>query len=119
MGKIGLSQSIPTPISIENGGTNARNRQTGFFNLAYIGGEPVKSGEDTAVNWANLGNGIAYYHSTQLNGQPGEYGMLINITIYTLVFQIFLTGPSIWHRYGATHLDDINMPEFVQIAFVK
>lgn len=78
-------------LSVERGGTGGATRKAGFENLAYLGESPIKTtATDTTANWNTQGTGYAWYATAgQLNNQPSTWGILINFTYGSEVFQIW------------------------------
>lgn len=60
-------------------------------NLTFIGTNPIAStANDTTANWAAQGTGHAFYSTNgYLNGQPSQYGVLVNFVYANEVFQLF------------------------------
>ncbi len=69
--------------------------------VAYLGTNPITSTtDDTTANWVALGTGYAWYSiADQLNNQPSQYGMLINIVKNPEVTQIWKS-----HASGAMYI---------------
>lgn len=60
--------------------------------MRYLGANPITApANDTRDNWSALGSGYAYYSQAgALNGQPAQYGILVNYVSGTNVTQWFL-----------------------------
>ena len=89
---------LPT-ISIEKGGTGATNAASARNKLVGIGYNPgsVIGENDLPANWKALGMGVAYISDgtlTSVNGQPTEYGYILNGVYGNLVTQT-------WFSYGS------------------
>lgn len=91
-------------IPISKGGTGSTTRSEAFYNLSYIGDNPITSTtDDTCDNWRTLGNGFCFFSEAGcLNNQPSQWGMLINYTYASEVFQIWHTQPNgnVFYRGG-------------------
>lgn len=79
-------------------------------NLTYKGSNLLSTTDDIMENWADMGNlATVYYSQTEkLNGQPAQYGYLLNITAgsgSTQVHQLWSQQPngSLFHRGGNTN----------------
>lgn len=78
-------------------------------NLTYKGSNLLSTTDDTTENWANMGNiATVYYNQTdKLNGQPSQYGYLLNLTVgpgSTQVHHLWAeqANGSLFHRGGNT-----------------
>lgn len=78
-------------------------------NLTYRGQNILSTTDDTSANWVNMGNlATVYYNQTdKINGQPAQYGYLLNITAgpnSTQVHHLWAQQPngSLFHRGGNT-----------------
>lgn len=60
--------------------------------MRYLGANPITApANDTRDNWSALGSGYAYYSQAgALNGQPAQYGILVNYVSGINVTQWFL-----------------------------
>lgn len=94
-------QASPRPgvtgtLPVSHGGTGANTRASAMLNLAFLGGNITGgTANDTREFWQDKGTGYAYFSSTgMLNGQPGQYGYLINIVYGYDVRQLWLTQSS-------------------------
>lgn len=97
----GINIESLTPVFDTGWLFNGAGRQK----LNYIGTNPITStADDTPVNWAALGTGVAYFNgSGKLNNQPTTYGFVENIVAGNLVYQTFYSmngNSSVWHRSG-------------------
>lgn len=79
-------------------------------NLTYKGSNLLSPTDDTMENWANMGNlATVYYNQTEkLNGQPAQYGYLLNLTAgpgSTQVHHIWAeqANGNLFHRGGNTN----------------
>ena len=104
-------------------------------NLTYKGSNLLSTSKDTVPNWANLGNlGVVYYNQDgKINGQPYQYGYLLNVTAgpgSTQVHQLWMTQRhgSLYHRGGNEAsgfdewdkiLDSSNYTDYVSKKAVK
>ena len=68
-------------LPISRGGTGSGDRKTALNNLLSIASNPTTTSTDTTDYWGStLGSGVYWYGQTGLlNGQPSQYGFLINI----------------------------------------
>lgn len=97
-------------------------------NLSYRGANLISSTtNDTTANWVSQGNLATTYYNTsgQLNGQPGAYGFVVNVTNDAQqVHQLWMTQKqgNICHRGGnvndglgdwRTMLDSFNYTNYV------
>lgn len=82
--------------AIYEGGTGAADRASGIYNLLYIGDNPITStGNDTVANWIAKGNGYCFYSTANMiTDQPSQYGILINYTYGSEVFQLWHCQPT-------------------------
>ncbi len=82
---------LSSPLQVNTGGTGARNRKDAMRSLSYLGGNITGgTGNDTGAFWSDQGSGFAWFSATgQLNGQPSQYGFLINIVDGKEVHQEF------------------------------
>ena len=78
-------------------------------NLTFRGQNILSQNDDTTETWATIGNlATAYYNQTEkINGQPSQYGYLLNMTSgegSTQVHQLWMQQPngSLFHRGGNT-----------------
>lgn len=78
-------------------------------NLTYRGQNISSIDQDTSQTWVDMGNlATTYYSKTgYINGQPAQYGYLVNITAgpnSTQVHQLWATQPNgaLFHRGGNT-----------------
>jgi hypothetical protein len=85
------------------------NPERTMANLTYKGSNLLSTTDDTTENWANMGNlATVYYNQTgKLNGQPAQYGYLLNLTTgpgSTQVHQLWAqqANGSLFHRGGNT-----------------
>ena len=79
-------------------------------NLTYKGSNLLSTTDDTTENWADMGNlATVYYNQTdKINGQPSQYGYLLNLTIgpgSTQVHHLWAeqANGSLFHRGGNTN----------------
>lgn len=91
-------------IPISKGGTGSTTRAEASYNLSFIGYNPITSmTDDTCDNWRTLGNGFCFFTQNGcINDQPAQYGILINYTVGSEVFQIWHTQPNgdVFYRGG-------------------
>lgn len=80
-------------LPVSRGGTGATSAAGAMSNLAYLGSNITGgTGGDTAAFWRGKGNGFALITSTgQLNGQPSQYGFLVNVVASSEVHQEWWT----------------------------
>lgn len=78
-------------------------------NLTYRGQNILSTTDDTTATWVDMGNlATVYYNQTdKVNGQPAQYGYLLNITAgpnSTQVHHLWAQQPngSLFHRGGNT-----------------
>lgn len=104
-------------IPVTSGGTSASNRHDAFTNLSYIGINPTGgAANDTAAKWRALGPGFAVITATgQLNGQPNQYGFVINYTINSELHQEFWTQSTGTHYYRGGNGSTTAMPNWTKI----
>jgi hypothetical protein len=85
---------------------NMTSRKTATNSVNYIGANPIAStSSDTRANWVDKGLGVAYYNTANcLNGQPNQWGYLLNLTTGsgTEIGQIFFpyTSANLFIRGG-------------------
>ena len=76
--------------------------------LISLGDNPTDGVDNDTINtWTGLGNGVAWISEySQVNGQPSQYGFIINYVHGSDVFQIFhdQTSGNTYFRSG----DDVN-----------
>lgn len=133
------STTLTKPLAINSGGTGASTRKDGFNGLAYLGTNPTTSAaNDTMAFWHNLGTGYALYNAIdRLQGQPSQWGYLVNYAWNTEIHQVFYSQAgtqSIYHRkansstttmpgwyqvYDSNNKSLINTPDFVDKYFSK
>lgn len=92
-------------VPISQGGTGAIERADAMANLAFLGSNPITSpANDTREAWQALGTGYAYFNvSGQLNDQPTQYGILLNIAYGTSqIVQLWMsmTSSASYRRSG-------------------
>jgi hypothetical protein len=98
------SSIVEAPVlPTSHGGTGSTSAKTARVNINSLGFQPVKGDDDTYETWRYYGFGVAYYQTSGLlNGQPAQYGLLVNIaypTNTTEVVQFWLSADgSIWTR---------------------
>lgn len=82
-----------TPVTIEQGGSNAATRKEAASNFLSMGSNPISSpSQDTPTNWNNLGIGIAKFNgSGKLTDQPAPYGFVLNWVINGEIVQFWLS----------------------------
>ena len=87
-------------VPIANGGTGSSKRNNAYYNLAFIGTDPVTTiDDDTPTMWQDLGSGYARFVTDGLlNNQPSRYGLLMSYGKNSDIFQIWRSIPS-----GATY----------------
>lgn len=76
---------------------------TADISIGCIGYEPITSTEDdTPANWKALGSGYAVYTNERLNGQPTDYGFVVQYVYNSLLYQEFHSMPTggTWYRKG-------------------
>lgn len=93
-----------TPLSIENGGTNASNKADARQNINYIGLNPISSiNDDTTAVWKTFRTGVARINTTGLlTDQPTQYGFILSMVAGDDVRQLWLSaaGGDMYHRGG-------------------
>ena len=72
-----------------------------FSDVAFLGENPVASpSDDTPQKWNALGSGYCFYSAaSQLNDQPNQYGLILNVNYGLDIFQIWRSqpgGPTYW-----------------------
>ena len=77
-----------------------------FSDVAFLGENPIASpSDDTPQKWGALGSGYCFYNAaSQLNDQPNQYGLILNVNYGLDIFQIWRSqpgGPTYW-RSGST-----------------
>lgn len=87
------AETLKTTLPIAKGGTGQTNRKDAFYGLAFLGYNPIASTEeDTAEKWRGMGTGYAFFsQNDKLNGQPSQYGFVLNIVHSSEVRHIWLT----------------------------
>lgn len=123
-----------SPVTIAQGGTGQTARAEAMEALFGLGSSPIASTtNDTVAKWKELKTGLAWYGTSgQLNGQPTQYGFLLNMTSpgasISDVHQIWAAQNhgSLFHRGGnssgwgsntwKTILDSSNYTNFVTPA---
>lgn len=67
-------------LPVENGGTGKATRNEAFYNLAFLGNNPISStDEDTTQKWGELGSGYAWFYTNGLMvNQPYPYMFVIS-----------------------------------------
>lgn len=84
--------------------TGAINEIQGTGFPVNFGDEPVKSTEeDTFETWTEFGTGYALYATVGLlNGQPSQYGVLLNFVVRSNVAQLWFAMPqgTMYYRGG-------------------
>lgn len=105
-GTANITPGVTGILPITNGGTGADNVDSARHNLTNLGSDVITStANDTVAKWgAYKGLGFSMYTKTgQLNDQPSQYGLLLNIGHSTSeVHQLWLTQShgNIYHRGG-------------------
>lgn len=81
-------------------------------NIMYLGSNvTVGKANDTYAFWQNKGTGYAWFLTNDmLNGQPCQYGFVINIVVSGEVHQEFWGQNGRDHYYRGAHLGDTDMP---------
>lgn len=81
-GFLNVSKATTGTLAITRGGTGATSAHGARSKIVYIGKNPItKLADDTNSNWGALESGVAYFDTAnQLNGQPTQYGLLLNMT---------------------------------------
>lgn len=87
-----------------SGDINLGHSDVGAQRPLYLGADIVKStADDTFAKWHALGTGYVFYSKTgQLNGQPSQYGFLLNIAMQSNVAQLWFSLPhgTMYYRGG-------------------
>lgn len=101
------SSDITGTVQISQGGTGATSRANAFYNLAFLGEEPIQTvATDTTSEWGKIGTGYTFYfHNNLLNNQPSQYGILINYIRNSEIFQIWnsqMGGPTYFRSGNAS-----------------
>ena len=67
-------------LDIEHGGTGKATKKEAFYNLAFLGNNPISStNEDTTQKWSELGSGYAWFYTNGLMiNQPYSYMFVIS-----------------------------------------
>jgi uncharacterized repeat protein (TIGR02543 family) len=110
-------------VFLSGGALKMTDRETAAKSINFIGSNPISAtSNDTRANWVNQGLGVAYYNTAScLNGQPAQWGYLLNLTTGSgseigQIFFPYTTGniyfrggnnsttsmPSSWHRALST-----------------
>lgn len=105
------------PLDIASGGTGGTSRVSGFNGLAFLGSNPTSSASaDTRAFWQGLGSGYAMYTATgRLNGQPSQYGFLLNYTTSQEVHQEFWVQSNGAHYRRGGNGSTAAMPGWVRV----
>ena len=93
-----------TAVGIEYGGTGATTAAGARANIVYIGKNPItKLADDTNSKWGALQSGVAYFDTlNRLNGQPTQYGLLLNMTTGGVVSgQLWITTGGVGYLRGS------------------
>lgn len=90
-GNATTATTLSSTLPMSKGGTGSTSRTEANQNLSFIGANPITStANDTTANWAAQGTGHAFYSTNgYLNGQPSQYGLLVNFVYANEVFQLF------------------------------
>lgn len=113
--KIRTSKEI---IDIAGGGTGSSTRKEAVQNLLFLGYNPTGGkANDTRAKWQEFGTGYAFISSLdQLNGQPYQYGFLINYVFGQEVHQEFWAQLNGAHYRRGANSDTTAMPSWVHIV---
>lgn len=109
-----LFSGVPGTLAIGKGGTGQTTAKNAIRALAFLGLNPIDGAEnDTREKWTNLGTGFAYFNQLdQLNGQPNQWGFLINLTNGADVQQEFWTQTGGLHYHRAGNGNTTAMPSW-------
>lgn len=88
---VALKALIDAVRPISGGGTGASTRAGAAEGILYMGGNPIASIDgDTTSAWGALGTGYAWFDALRLNGQPSQWGFVVNYCMpWGEVFQIW------------------------------
>lgn len=76
-------------LPVENGGTGKATRNEAFYNLAFLGNNPISStDEDTTQKWGKLGSGYARFNTLNMIDQPYVFMFVLNYVHEADIFQI-------------------------------
>lgn len=76
-------------LPVENGGTGKATRNEAFYNLAFLGNNPISStDEDTTQKWGKLGSGYAWFNTLNMIDQPYVFMFVLNYVHEADIFQI-------------------------------
>ncbi len=118
-------------IPVANGGTGATDRVGAWRGINSLGTNPISTNAtDTTTEWGNLGPGMAWYDTASLlNQQPSTWGILLNYTYGSDIFQIWNAqngGPTYlrsgnasgWNNGWRQVLDTFNFTSIVTPAAI-
>lgn len=94
----------PHGVTAEQVGARPNTWMPKLADVAFLGNSPIKAtADDTTANWSNLGSGYAWYETGEcLNNQPSVYGILVNYSYGSDIFQLWKaqTNDSVYVRSG-------------------